>query len=106
MKIELRDNERYSKFILYGSGENEIDTTNEQEVLQLKKEEEDLQNELHYIQALVQRNKAQLGSFVDEKHQWESQSEEDRYFLTRKPMVTKRLKEVRLKLTSFVLKEL
>ena len=51
VKIELRDNERYSKFILYGSGENEIDTTNEQEVLQLKKEEEDLQNELHYIQA-------------------------------------------------------
>ena len=91
-------------FTLYGSDENDINT-NEQEIQQLKKEEEDLQNELHYIQALVQRNKAQLGSFIDEKHQWEKQSEEDRYFLTRKPFVKKRLAEVRLKLTSFVPKE-
>ena len=100
--VNTEPRERYSLFILHASGgEKEIDIS-EPEEAQLKKEEEDLQNELHYIQALVQRNKAQLGSFIDEKHQWEKQSEEDRYFLTRKPFVTKRLAEVRLKLTSFV----
>jgi hypothetical protein len=54
-----------------------------------------LQNELHLIEAIEQRNVAQLGSFVDEKHQWESMSQEERDLLLRKDFVVKRLEELR-----------
>jgi len=62
-------------------------------------EEIELQAELHYIEAVEQRNDAQIMSFIDAKHQWESQSEEDRRMLLKKPYIVLRLEEVRSLLT-------
>jgi len=54
-----------------------------------------LQNELHLIEAIEQRNVAQLGSFIDEKHQWDSMSQDERDLLLRKDFIVKRLEELR-----------
>ena len=58
-------------------------------------EEEALQNELHFIEAIEQRNEAQLLSFIDAQHQWESQSQEDRDLLAKKSAIVARLEEIR-----------
>eukprot|EP00607_Mallomonas_marina_P003953 CAMPEP_0182435502 /NCGR_PEP_ID=MMETSP1167-20130531/76041_1 /TAXON_ID=2988 /ORGANISM="Mallomonas Sp, Strain CCMP3275" /LENGTH=83 /DNA_ID=CAMNT_0024626609 /DNA_START=279 /DNA_END=530 /DNA_ORIENTATION=+ len=58
---------------------------------QILKERDDLQNELYIIQAIALRNKAQIDSFVDEKAQWEAQSQQDRDFLLRRPFVESRI---------------
>ena len=53
----------------------------------LKREKQELEDELQLIWAIEQRNEAQLGSFVDEEAQWLSMSDEERQLLTRKPFV-------------------
>mmetsp|Transcript_17969 Transcript_17969/g.34085 ORF Transcript_17969/g.34085 Transcript_17969/m.34085 type:complete len:155 (-) Transcript_17969:204-668(-) len=60
----------------------------------LEQEKQELQDKLHYIEALVQRNEAQIYSFVDEQHQWESQSEEDRQDILSRPWVEARIEEI------------
>ena len=65
---------------------------------QLEAQETALQTDLHYIEAIEQRNEAQFMSFVDGQHQWESQTQEDRDMLTSKKDVVARLNEVRRRL--------
>jgi len=57
----------------------------------LEKELEDLQNQWTYIEALEERNKAQVDSFVDEQDQWDSMDEEDRALLQSKDDILKSL---------------
>jgi len=52
-----------------------------------------LQNTLSYIEALEQRNTAQIYSFVDEKDQWESLEPYERELLSSKEEILKRLSE-------------
>ena len=53
-----------------------------------------LQDKLVYIQALEERNKAQIDSFIDEEHQWESMEEYERELLSSKDDIEKQLKEL------------
>mmetsp|Transcript_2142 Transcript_2142/g.5677 ORF Transcript_2142/g.5677 Transcript_2142/m.5677 type:complete len:141 (-) Transcript_2142:1206-1628(-) len=53
-----------------------------------------IQNQLTYIEALEARNKAQLGSFVDEEDQWESLEDFERELLLSKEDLTVRLEEL------------
>lgn len=53
-----------------------------------------LQEKLVYIQALEERNKAQIDSFVDEEHQWESMEEYERELLSSKEDIEKQLNEL------------
>ena len=53
-----------------------------------------LQEKLVYIQALEERNKAQIDSFVDEEHQWESMEEYERELLSSKDDIEKQLDEL------------
>ncbi len=55
---------------------------------------ESLQQKLTYIQALEERNKAQLDSFVDEEDQWESMEEFERELLSSKEDIEKQLDEL------------
>lgn len=48
---------------------------------------EGLQNELMWIEALEERNLAQLDSFVDVQHQWESLDNAEKELLSRKQSV-------------------
>lgn len=57
----------------------------------LEEEIERLQNQLALIEALEERNKAQLDSFVDEEDQWDSMEEEERQLLRQKDEITKRM---------------
>ena len=105
VNIGLRGNERHLMFVRgtessdssgsSDSGSSDTVSERQPKFLELRNEEENLQNTLWYIQALEKRNKSQLMSFVDEKHQWESQSQEDRDALLQKPRVVSRFKEIR-----------
>lgn len=53
-----------------------------------------LQNTLVYIEALEERNKAQLQSFVDEEDQWESMEDFERELLSSKEKVVTQLDEL------------
>ena len=55
---------------------------------------ESLQQKLTYIQALEERNKAQLDSFVDEEDQWESMEEWERELLSSKEDIEKQLDDL------------
>ncbi|CAB9531248.1 expressed unknown protein [Seminavis robusta] len=57
-------------------------------------EMDELQNQLALIEALEERNKAQLDSFVDEQDQWDSLEEEEREFLLQKDTILKRIDEL------------
>ena len=52
---------------------------------------ESLQDKLVYIQALEERNKAQIDSFVDEEDQWESMEEFERELLSSKEVIERQL---------------
>ena len=53
-----------------------------------------LQNTLHAIEALEERNKAQLESFVDEADQWDSLEEHERELLQSKEVVVQQLEKM------------
>lgn len=53
-----------------------------------------LQEQLVYIEALEERNKAQLDSFVDEQDQWESMEDFERELLSSKEDIAKQLEEL------------
>ncbi len=55
---------------------------------------EQLQDKLVYIQALEERNKAQIDSFIDEEHQWESMEEYERELLSSKDDIEEQLSEL------------
>jgi hypothetical protein len=48
---------------------------------------EDLQNQLTWIEAIEERNLAQLESFIDERHQWESLETAEQDLLSRKQSI-------------------
>jgi hypothetical protein len=60
----------------------------------LIREREELQNELHWVEAIELRNQAQIMSFVDEKAQWESMTDQERNMLLRRPYLEARLDEI------------
>ena len=49
---------------------------------------------LQLIEAIIQRNEAQLESFIDEQHQWSSLSEEEKSLILSKPEVELRIEEL------------
>ena len=64
------------------SGGNEDDDTSSR--TGIEEELERLQNQLTLIEAIEERNRAQIESFVDEKDQWESLEEDERVLLSSK----------------------
>jgi len=57
----------------------------------LERELNELQERYTWIEALEERNKAQLDSFIDEEHQWESLDIEERSLLESKPKIEARM---------------
>ena len=70
-------------------GETKLSVTDLELVLQ--QELESLKNQLVYIQALEERNEAQIDSFIDKQHQWESLEEEERHLLESKDGIVNRM---------------
>ena len=64
-------------------------TENDGEAIQ--QELERLQDQLSIIEALEERNKAQLESFIDEEDQWNSMEEEEREILKSKDSVIEQM---------------
>ena len=60
----------------------------------IEEEVERLQNQLTLIEAIEERNRAQLGSFVDEQDQWDSLDEEEREFLSSKESIVARMESL------------
>ena len=60
----------------------------------LESELEYLQQQLQYIEALEERNKALLESFVDEQDQWDSLEESERQLLSSKTAIESRIEEL------------
>ncbi len=60
----------------------------------ITEEMEQLQQQLTYIEALEERNKAQLDSFVDAQDQWDSMEEEERQLLQSKTDIERRLEQM------------
>jgi|EP00970_Alexandrium_tamarense_P006828 hypothetical protein len=57
----------------------------------IEMEIEDLQQKLHYIEALEERNKSQLQSFIDEEDQWNALEEDERELLLSKKDIEKKM---------------
>ena len=55
---------------------------------------EELQGTLHYIEALEERNKSQLGSFIDEQDQWDSMEDFERELLSSKDKIQKQFDDL------------
>ena len=59
-----------------------------------------LQQQLTYIEALEERNRAQIDSFIDEQHQWESMDEDERQLLRSKDDIKDRMEQMTSELVS------
>jgi hypothetical protein len=57
----------------------------------IEEELERLQEQLALTEALEERNKAQLDSFVDEKDQWNSMDEDEQFLLKSKNAIIKKM---------------
>ena len=66
----------------------------------ITEEMEQLQQQLTYIEVLEERNKAQLGSFVDAQDQWDSMEDEERQLLQSKADIERRLEQMTSELVS------
>ena len=80
---------QFSMHLSNSSSDQDSKDTSEKNALE--EELERLQNQLALIEALEERNKAQLDSFVDEQDQWDSMEEEDRQLLRQKDEITQRM---------------
>ena len=56
---------------------------------------EELENDLTLIEAIEERNKAQIYSFIDEQDQWDSMDKSEQELLISKELVLRRLKELK-----------
>lgn len=54
-----------------------------------------LENELLLIEAIEERNKAQIYSFIDEEDQWNSMEESERQLLLNKDTILQKLEELK-----------
>ena len=66
----------------------------------ISQEIEMLQQQLTYIEALEERNRAQIDSFIDEQHQWESMDEDERQLLQSKDGIKDRMEQMTSELVS------
>ena len=66
----------------------------------ITQEIERLQQQLTYIEALEERNRAQIYSFIDEQHQWESMEEDERQLLQSKDDIKDRMEQMTSELVS------
>jgi len=66
----------------------------EEKLNKLRQEISELEYFSQLYHAIVQRNEAQLGSFVDSEAQWRAQSQEDRDILSNHDEVVKRLEQL------------
>jgi len=57
----------------------------------IEKEYKELLYRLQQYEALLQRNEAQLGSFIDLNHQWNSQSQSEKDIITKNINVIKKI---------------
>lgn len=53
-----------------------------------------------YIEALEERNRAQIDSFIDEQHQWESMEEDERQLLRSKDDIKDKMEQMTSELVS------
>jgi len=70
------------------------DQDGDQPVDSVEEELNRLQNNLHAIEALEERNKAQIESFIDEADQWDSLEDYERELLQSKEAVVQRLNKM------------
>lgn len=75
-----------------GEAEGLID--DQRSIEHIEKELFELQNTWQYVQALLLRNHAQLGSFVDNQAQWDAMDEEDRHYISSLPKIETRIQEL------------
>lgn len=66
--------------------------------MQMSKELDDLRNQLSAIEALEERNKAQIDSFIDEQDQWDSMEPFERKMIESKGTIEARMEDIVLKL--------
>lgn len=66
----------------------------------ITQEIERLQQQLTYIEALEERNRAQIYSFIDEQHQWESMEEDERQLLQSKDDIKDKMEQMTSELVS------
>ena len=89
-------------FIIHGS--NHDDSTDgackDDPPNTISQEIEMLQQQLTYIEALEERNRAQIDSFIDEQHQWESMEEDERQLLRSKDDIKDRMEQMTSELVS------
>ena len=82
-----------SSSALFAAGGSEGDESDEQRS-SLEGELEYLQNQFALIEALEERNKSQLDSFIDEQDQWDSMEEEERLLLQQKESIIQRMEQL------------
>ena len=68
--------------------------SNDSGIIQEEEEKEILENELMLIEAIEERNNAQIDSFVDEQDQWESMDEGERQLLLSKDQILQKLHNI------------
>ncbi|KAL7530201.1 hypothetical protein ACHAXR_003360 [Thalassiosira sp. AJA248-18] len=78
---------------LYLNGSSDGGSGNASE-MGIEDELERLQNQLSLIEAIEERNKAQLDSFVDEEDQWQSLEEDERELLSSKDSVIQKMESL------------
>eukprot|EP00585_Thalassiosira_rotula_P006597 CAMPEP_0196134194 /NCGR_PEP_ID=MMETSP0910-20130528/3152_1 /TAXON_ID=49265 /ORGANISM="Thalassiosira rotula, Strain GSO102" /LENGTH=884 /DNA_ID=CAMNT_0041394043 /DNA_START=266 /DNA_END=2920 /DNA_ORIENTATION=+ len=80
---------------LYSSGnENNGNNDDGASTTSIEGELERLQNQLFLIEAIEERNRAQLDSFVDEEDQWDSLEEDERVLLRSKDVITQEMESL------------
>ncbi len=62
-----------------------------------KTTKEELENDLLLIEAIEERNRSQIYSFMDEKDQWEAMEEDERQLLLRKDDILEQLAQLQSK---------
>lgn len=92
--ILLKKYNKKSLFKINNNNNLNINKSNDLNINELKKELNELQNELYYIQALELRNEAQFQSFVSKEAQWLAQDEYDRIMLNKKSFIELRIDEI------------
>jgi len=56
---------------------------------------EELENELLLIEAIEERNRAQIYSFIDEQDQWDAMEENERDLLLRKDIILEQIDKLK-----------
>ena len=89
--LRFKKKKRLRSFLIYAS-----DESNDGDAIKngVEEELEMLQQKLNLIEALEERNKAQLDSFVDEEDQWDSLEDYEKELLESKAEVLERMETI------------